>query len=186
MAGRARAAEGRRPARAAALVLVALATGCAGASGPGVSRGEWKASYLAARDALEAGRAAEAARVYARIVDASGPVGPRVRLEYAHALLRADAFPAAAEQARRSAAGQDGLGRAAALAVQAVAEHEAARADLAAGQADRRLAERLAAAGTTLDAALAADARVDPGGTLASRRAELAAEATGLRRRLGL
>ena len=179
----------RRPLLPAALILMSLAMGCSSltSSAPGsVSRGQWKASYLSARGALEAGQAQEAAAAYARIVDKSGPVGPRIRLEYAHALLRADDFSAAADQARRSAERQDGLGRAAALAVQAVAEHEQVRAQLAAGQADAAMADRLAAAGSALDEVLAGSEAVDPGGALAARRAEITAEAGALRRQLGI
>lgn len=179
----------RRPFLPAALILMGLAMGCSSltSSAPGgVSRGQWKASYLSARGALEAGQADAAAAAYARIVDKSGPVGPRIRLEYAHALLRGGDFSAAADQARRSAERQDGLGRAAALAVQAVAEHEQVRAQLAAGQADKALVVRLAAAGSTLDQVLAATDAVDPSGVLAARRAEITAEESGLRRRLGI
>lgn len=179
----------RRPFLPATLVLMSVVMGCSSltSSSPGtVSRGEWKASYLSARGALEAGQADAAAAAYARIVDASGPVGPRIRLEYAHALLRAENFSAAADEARQSAERQDGLGRAAALAVQAVAEHELARAQLAAGQADEALVIRLAAAGSTLDEVLAANDEIDPSGALAARRAEVTAEETRLRRQLGI
>lgn len=179
----------RRPILSAALILMSLAMGCSGltSSAPGtVSRGQWKASYLSARAALEAGRSAEAAEAYARIVEKSGPVGPRVRLEYAHALLRANDFAAAAEQARRSAARQDGLGRSAALAVEAVADHEQVRSQLTAGRADRELAARLTAAAATLDEVLAAGGDLDPEGRLAARRAEIATEAAVLDARLGI
>lgn len=189
MASDAEAVTRRRPILPATLVLMSLAMGCTGlsSSAPGsISRGEWEASYLAARDALEAGRSDEAAAAYRRIVEKSGPIGPRVRLEYAHALLRAAEYDAAAEQARRSADRQDGLGRSAALAVQAVADHEQVRRQRAAGRADRAMADRLAAAGTTLDTVLAAGADLDPEGHLAARRAEIAAEAGALRTQLGI
>ncbi|SDE37300.1 hypothetical protein [Ruegeria marina] len=108
-----------KPALAGALWLV-LSSCDEGAVGPDGFQRE----YTTSRNALETGKFDKASRGYARLLQNSGRYEPWVRLEYSHALLRANEFQAAAEQARTLAASQTGPARSAALVVQGTAEHE--------------------------------------------------------------
>ncbi len=110
----------------------------------------------------------------------AGPLEARLRLEYAHSLLRSDKFIEAGREARLVAANQQGNDRLAALAVQGTADHEAALAALAAGQNDAATKARLAAAGSALDAVLEERKIFDPLGTLAQRRAAIKTTLAGL------
>ncbi len=164
-----------------------LLAGCVGGGYSSVSRaGNFMVDYQNARGALEAGNFTKAVRRYGALVGRSGPATGRVRLEYAHALLRADRFGDAAAMARRSATEQTGLARASALSVQATAEHEMARAAMSAGRYDRSVYDRLVAAGVAFDQAFKLHPRLKSDGLLAMRRQEIAnAEAT-VKSNLGL
>ena len=48
----------------------------------------FRAQYAVAREALEQGHYEKANRSYARLLEQAGPLTPRIRLEYAHLLLR--------------------------------------------------------------------------------------------------
>ncbi len=140
----------------------------------------FKGRYLVARDALESGSYKTAISGYKTMIPEAGPLEARLRLEYAHSLLRSDKFIEAGREARLVAANQQGDGRLAALAVQGTADHEAAKAALAAGQNDTATKARLAAAASALDAVLEQDKTFDPLGTLAVRRAEIKKTLAGL------
>ncbi len=157
---------------AAAALLMATA-GCQ-VDGPGLgaaaSRAGFKANYLVARTALERGQFTKAERGYAGLLQKAGPLAPRVRLEYAHALLRGGKFEKASEEARVVAAALDGRGRAAALAVQATADQEIARAAINRGVADADAIQRLVAARDAFDELLKNHPDMDPLGAMALRR----------------
>ncbi|MEO9496867.1 MAG: hypothetical protein ABJG42_20520 [Vibrio splendidus] len=151
------------------LCLVALVS-CDEASLSG--QNSFQSQYSSAREALEKGKFEQATRLYIRLMDNSGALTPRIRLELAHAYLRSGAFAKAAIEARNLAKSQKGSARAAALAVQGTAEHELALAALTRGEletakpllqnADRAMAE-----------VLKTDAKLDPLGSLAGRRASI-------------
>jgi len=153
----------------------------AGCAGSGADDAGFRQSYDAARSALEAGDYARAAERYGQLVAEAGPLAPRLRLEYAHALLRAGDHAAAAREAGALAAGQTGAGRAAALAVLGTAEHERARAAMAAGDFGPETEAALQAAARALGGALAIDAAIDPLGGMAARHAAIADELAQLR-----
>jgi len=154
------------------LSVVSLAACQVGAPnlGASVSRAGFKASYLVARVALEKGQFARAERGYASLLKRAGPLEPRIRLEYAHALLRAEKFEHASDEARVVAAQLDGPGRSAALAVQATADQEIARAAINRGVADSDAVQRLVAARSGFDELLKNHPELDPLGAMALRR----------------
>lgn len=129
--------------------------------------------YSSARAALEQGNYDLAVRNYAALIPSSGPLEPRLRLEYAHALLRAERNDEAAKVALALAQGQSGTNRAAALAVAGTALHESALTDLRAGhRAETR--ETLRRADAALAEMLRLDPSLDPLGAMQSRRNEIA------------
>jgi len=135
------------------------------------SRGDgFKGKYQVARLALEEGRYARAIRSYQSLLKQAGPFAPRVRLEYAHSLLRNNRFEDAAREARVVAQTQSGDARLAALAVQGTADHEIARAAMAAGQRDNAVRSRLQSARSAFDLVLKKRKVFDPLGSMAERR----------------
>lgn len=131
-------------------------------------------SYSKARKSLEEGNYENAIRGYEALIPGSGPLEPRLRLEYAHALLRAGRFNEAAQVADNLARMSSGSARAAALAVQGTALHEGALSDMRNGTAGTATVTRLRAADAALEEMLSLDAQMDPLGTMAGRRAEIA------------
>lgn len=130
----------------------------------------FKDNYTVARNALEKGQFARAERSYRDLILKAGPLAPRVRLEYAHALLRAGKFEEASGEARVAASMLDGAGKAAALAVQATADQELVRAAIGAGTVDAGAIQRLIAARDGFDHVLKNHPELDPLGSLALRR----------------
>lgn len=151
-----------------AIVLVAVAACQPGAVS--TSRAGFKKNYLVARTALEGGQYAKASRQYASLLNRAGPLQPRLRLEYAHALLRDGKYDRAAREARVVAGELQGAGRSAALMVQGTADHEAARAAISRGRTGLDEINRLKAARAALDEALAKHPELDPLGAMAARR----------------
>lgn len=152
--------------------LSALALfGCSDGAGSGDS---FQKQYTVSRNALETGKFDQAARGYARLMENSGRYQPRVQLEYAHALLRADRYDEAAAQARSLASGQSGTMRSAALAVQGTAEHELGMADTGAAGLGYLRSARAA-----LDEALKNDPDLDRLGTLKARKDRLDRQLSG-------
>ena len=148
---------------------LATLTGCAENSV--ASRGTFKADYLVARGALESGRYGEAIRDYRRLLPTAGPLEGRLRLEYAHSLLRDDRFADAAAQARMLAGAETGTARATALAVEGTAEHELALAALKDKPGDTAaIRAHLLAAQAAFGEALDDPADLDPLGVLAIRK----------------
>ncbi len=171
--------------RAPALFLFVLTLAACQTGGPsfkpGASRAGFKANYFVARTALEGGQYTKAARGYADLLKRAGPLEPRIRLEYAHALLRAGKFVKASDEARIVAAQLDGRGRSAALAVQATADQEIARAAISRGRASTDAIARLQAARAGFDELLSKHPDLDPLGSMALRRKAIDVELTTIR-----
>jgi len=160
--------------RVVTLFAVALTLGACQVNAPNLgataSRAGFKANYLVARVALEKGQYGKAERGFASLLKKAGPFEPRIRLEYAHALLRAGKLTKASDEARVVAAQLDGRGRVAALAVQATADQEIARAAINRGVADADSVQRLVSAKGAFDELLTKYPDMDPLGALALRR----------------
>ncbi len=155
------------------LLAVSACGGDGNFSGSFSENGSFRSRYESARNALEAGNYDKANRIYASLTENAGPFEPRIRLEYAHSLLRGGDYAEAANQARFLAQGMDGEGRAAALAVLGTAEHELGLKAVQAG--DMAAARRhLTAAQTALDETLKTDPKQDPVGALKARQKDVA------------
>jgi len=132
----------------------------------------FRAQYAVARNALETGDYDKAGRSYVRLLEQAGPLAPRIRLEYAHTLLRQGDYAGAATQAGSLVRSEKGAARAAALSVQATAEHELALKALASG--DRAAGKQfLASADAGMAEVLKSNPELDPIGSLAARRASI-------------
>lgn len=145
---------------------------------PSQSHG-FKNSYNAARGALEAGKYARANRLYSKLLEDTGPLEPRLRLEYAHSLLRSDAFSDASQQARFVVQTQSGKIRSSAMSVLGVAEHELGLTALNAGNTNAAKLH-LQTAEDALNDVLNNDPDLDPLGALAGRLASLKVRLKGL------
>lgn len=153
---------------AAALVLGSCGEGT-GSAGSG-----FQARYAVARNALESGDYARAKRSYQRLIAEAGPLAPRLRLEYAHAELRAGNYGEAARIAGDLAQSQSGEARAVALAVRGTAQHELGLELLATGEVEAGRSQ-LTQAQAALDEVLKAKGDLDPLGSMAGRRASIKA-----------
>lgn len=153
-------------------LALAACTGGAGIGAPG-SKG-FRADYTVARAALEAGRYDRANRAYAALLPQAGPLAPRIRLEYAHSLLRGGDFTAAARQSRALADSQQGRARAAALSVHGTALHEIGLAAIQSGDSAGGAAH-LRDARAALAEVLTQHPDLDPLGALAGRKASIEA-----------
>jgi hypothetical protein len=136
------------------------------------SQNSFRSQYFSARDALERGKYDQATRQYTRLLNTSGSLAPRIRLELAHAHLRSGSFAQAATEAHTVAKSQKGSARAAALAVQGTAEHEMALVAISRGDANSAKS-LLANADRAMAEVLKTDAKLDPLGSLAGRRASI-------------
>ncbi len=170
-----------------AMVLYILAvSGCTDGGVPGfggVDKRSFKGHYIAARSALEGGDYDKAINRYRDLVGQAGPVTARIRVEYAHALLRANQFKAAANEAHMAAIDLTGLARASALSVQATAKHEEALALMSQGTYDKGVHDALAASLKIFEQIAPDLPTLDPKGGLqrrhsSARRAEAELKAT--------
>jgi hypothetical protein len=159
-----------KAALAAALVLVPAACAQMGGDGSG-----FRNQYMVARAALEEGNYPRANRAYKRLLADAGPFEPRVRLEYAHSLLRGGDYQAASDEARTLAATQDGDARSAALAVLGTAQHELAIAAIQRGDRAGAGQYHLTVARDALAEVLANHPDLDPLGALAGRQRSIEA-----------
>ncbi len=157
----------------AGVILAVTLASCDESAATAPSGKGFKTQYLAARAALESGNYAKANRSYARLLPTAGPLTARIRLEYAHSLLRGGDLKAAEEQAALLVGSQSGVARGAALAVQGTALHELALASLSRGEAELGKAQ-LSAAKTAIDDVLKNHPTLDPLGALAGRQASIA------------
>lgn len=139
--------------------------GGSASSGRGFER-----SYFQARTALEQRNYATAIRRYSALLDNSGPLQSRIRLELAHAYLRADQYGDASSQARIVAAAHQDTRRAAALAVHGTAEHRLAQEAMSAGDFGPGTRAHLSAADAALSEMLKTAPDLDPLGAMAERR----------------
>lgn len=161
------------------VLALGLLAGCQ-SSGVETSRAGFKANYIVARTALEQGQFDKAARGYKALLSDAGPLEPRVRLEYAHALLREGKFSKAADEARLVAAGLSGPGRSAALAVQGTAEHELAMANIAKGRTGAATIALLQSARFALQEMLSVSPELDPNGSMRARVGDIGTALQGL------
>lgn len=154
----------------AGLIGIALA-GCesGGAGDVGMKR-----QYDVTRKALESGRYDKALKGYQKLLQEPGRYEGRLRLEYAHALLRANRYQEAANEARALAGITSGPARSAALAVQATAEHE-----LGMQTSGPASAAYLKSAQGAFAEVLAAHPEVDTIGTLRMRKTQLDGQVGG-------
>lgn len=120
----------------------------------GLATGGFRNDYMVARQALEAGDYGLAIRRYDAMIRTAGPLEPRLRLEYAHSLLRGNRFDDAAREAGTLVETQTGAAQGSALAVRGTARHEAARELLAGGQRDDTVKALLLQARSDLDSFL--------------------------------
>jgi thioredoxin-like negative regulator of GroEL len=130
----------------------------------------FKSKYLVARGALEEGNYSRASHTYQALLTQAGPLASRMRLEYAHSLIRDNRFEDASREARTISENQTGDARIAALTVQATADHELARAAMARGERDKAVRNRLQSASKSLDEVLKKGKAFDPLGSMAERR----------------
>lgn len=147
---------------------------------PSARNAGFKDSYGVARSALEGGKIAKAERSYKDLILQSGPLEGRIRLEYAHVLLRAGKFADASGEARVAVSLLEAEGKSAALAVQATADQELARLALASGQGGGDVRQRLISARDGFDTVLKEHPQLDPLGALALRRKTVEAELEAL------
>ena len=136
--------------------------------GPGAMNG-FQGNYFAARTALEKGNYAAAAGRYASMLDGAGPLESRLRLEMAHALLRADRYAEASSQAQIVATMHQDSRRAAALAVLGTAEHRLAQDAMSRGDFGPETLTHLRRADAAFGEMLAKAPDLDPLGGLAQR-----------------
>ena len=160
----------------AALVLCTgfVSVGCVTPGGNGTAQG-FRDQYLVSRAALESGDYTRAIRGYNRLMDMSGPLQPRIRLELAHTLLRNGDYRQAADEARILAATETGTARSAALAVQGTAEHELALIAMDRGQGETRIRGLLISAQTAMSEVLQNDPDLDPLDALQARLNQISA-----------
>ena len=150
-------------ASAATLALVACAEYSASGSG-GFER-----DYFAARTALESGKYEKAVKKYDSMLQEAGPLQTRLRLEKAHALLRADMYPQAAQEAAFVASAHTDNRRAAALAVVGTAEHRMAQEAMSNGDMGPQTIAHLNRSKAALSEMLAKSPDMDPVGSMAQR-----------------
>lgn len=154
----------------AALAFGALFVLAGCETAPSSGRG-FEAEYNTARKALETGRYAEANRRYAALVPKSGPLQARVRLEYAHSLLRSGDHARAAATAEALATSEP-RARGAALAVVGAARHELGLAALTKGDS-KAGKDELQKARDAMREVLKDHPDLDPLGALAGRSASI-------------
>lgn len=168
---------------------ILLASGC---NGNGIKpfdsapRNSFKAQYLDARALLDDGSYDDAIEKYGSIVDRSGPMASRVRVEYAHALLRAGLFSEAAKEANLASTQLGGLARSSALSIEATALHEMALEKMDQGIRDRSVYDLFAKSAAVFETISKDLADLDPVGGLQRRYSVVTKTQTDLAKSLGL
>ncbi len=155
-----------------------MISGCAETGS--IGQKSFQSQYITARTALEQGDYDKANRVYKQLVPNAGELQPRIQLELSHSYLRAGDFAAASKEASRLAGGQRGKGRAAALSVQATADHEMGLQALAKG--DAKIGKSyLMQADAALTELLKTNPDLDPLGAMAGRKSNIKSRLETLR-----
>ncbi|MGV6848428.1 MAG: hypothetical protein ACWA5A_08625 [Marinibacterium sp.] len=153
------------------LATMVILTACAETSGAGGGmHAGFEREYSRARGALEKSNYPAAIRQFSALVEKSGPLESRIRLELAHALLRADRYEEASQQARLVASAHEDARRSAALAVYGTAEHRLAQMAMSGGDFGPATATHLANAKKALDEMLEKSPDMDPSGSMHTRR----------------
>ncbi|MEQ9241949.1 hypothetical protein [Roseovarius indicus] len=162
--------QAKSVAKAASFGLVFVLGSCA--DGSGIGQKGFQNQYAVARDALERGFYVRATENYAELIPKSGPLAPRLKLEYSHALLRAGKFSDASAHSGALAQSLQGTARSAALSVHGTAEHELGLAAMAAG--DRAAGKQhFLKASSALGEMLANDPQLDPLAAMAGRKSSI-------------
>lgn len=146
----------------------------------GLASGGFRSDYMVARQALETGNYDLAIRRYQSLMRGAGPLEPRLRLEYAHSLLRANRFDDAAREAGALVDLRAGAVSGAAMAVRGTARHEAARARLGSGQRDAPTIALLYQAVDDLETFVRQHPELDADAMMAARAREAASELRAL------
>lgn len=167
------------PIRSVLLLAAVAALGSCEAAGTLPGAGP-RSDYLVARQALETGNYALAARRYEVLIGRVAPGSARrVELEYAHALLRADRHEQAIAVASGLIGAADGAIAGSALAVRGTARHEAARARIDRGDRGPETRALLVGARDDLAAFLRAHSALDAGGSMRARAELVASDLRG-------
>lgn len=162
------------------LLAALLALGSCERAGT-VAGGGAYSDYLVARQALETGSYAVAARRYETLIGRVAPGSARrLELEYAHSLLRADRHDDAIGVAGQLIGAADGSIRASALSVRGTARHEAARARIDAGDRGPETRALLTSAREDLTAFLRQHGGLDTAGAMRARLELIAADLRAL------
>lgn len=165
----------RRLSAALGLMVVAWALSSCEPAGtlPGGGRDN---DYLVARQALETGNYTLAIARYERLLSQAGDSAGRLRLEYAHSLLRAGDFDKAIAVSTGLIDRHDGSLRASARAVRGTARHQIARQRIAQGQTGAETRRLLQAAQADLATFLETHPGLDAAGAMATRARLVAAD----------
>lgn len=166
--------SGRLSAGLLAVGLTVFLTSCENVGT--LAGGGARSDYMVARQALETGNYDLAIRNYEKLLRDVGPDAARLRLEYAHSLLRANRFDAAMREAGQLIDTQTGALQGAALSVRGTARHEAARARMSQGQRDAEVTAMLQGARSDLAAFLRDHAGLDAAGSMRARTELIAAD----------
>ena len=153
----------------AAIGSLLVLSACNGVGFSTSASNSFAATYFQARTALEAGNFDTAASRYDAMLANAGPLETRLRLEKAHALLRADRYASAAQEARAVAASHTDDRRAAALAVVGTAEHRMAQEAMTKGDFGAVTIGHLGRARAALTEMLQTAPELDPLGAMAQR-----------------
>jgi len=132
--------------------------------------------YLVARQALETGNYTLAIERYQQLLTESGDSAGRLRLEYAHSLLRGGDFDRAISVSTTLIDRHDGSLGASARAVRGTARHQLARQRLAAGQTGAETRRLLQAAQADLATFLDTHPGLDAAGAMAKRAQIISAD----------
>lgn len=132
--------------------------------------------YAVARQALETGNYPLAITRYERLLDRTGDAAGRLKLEYAHSLLRAGRYEEAIEVSTALIDTHGGSLQGSALAVRGTAQHQIARAKLDAGETDPALRGRLLAAQADLKSFIKDHSKLDAAGAMKARIEMIAAD----------
>ncbi len=149
-------------------VVASITMSCEPAGTLGGSSGRAN-DYLVARQALETGNYSLAIQRYERMLSFTGEAAGRIRLEYAHSLLRAGRFDDAIEVSDELVAAHSGSLRASALAIRGTARHQRAREFMAQGQRAPEARALLQAARADLGQFLNSHPALDAAGAMAAR-----------------